>query len=281
MFWKFLLGFAVLTILASFSPSARPAQASQLIGRDGRNIILQADNKGFALVSYTVGTKRRNVLVRGAVNEGKFKVDYSGGWQSLKVSYWKSFRNACKPYDGPKLAWFVTACKAPDGSYWAIQSWQRGLPSFGKEANSIQGGQEIRISHWRGGLPTLEVNLDWSYKSFHHLYGRLVYQGRGVKGLGPNVYVDTYNSKYGSGWRRENGFVTHQPNGTFCYGFSPHGDFPSGEGERYRVTALGPGVTPDVLWEGASPGSYNRAVDLADLERQKQFLAGDNVCKPR
>ena len=29
------------------------------------------------------------------------------------------------------LAWFVTACQAADGSYWALQSWQRALPDYG------------------------------------------------------------------------------------------------------------------------------------------------------
>ena len=42
-----------------------------------------------------------------------------------------SFRNACRPYTGPTIPWLVVACTAPDGSYWALQSWQRALPDLG------------------------------------------------------------------------------------------------------------------------------------------------------
>lgn len=45
--------------------------------------------------------------------------------------------------------------------------------------------------------------------------------------------------------------------GDFCYGFYPHSGHPSGDGTRYRATAVGPGVTPDVAWEGEDVGSYN------------------------
>ena len=47
---------------------------------------------------------------------------------------WPTFRNACAPYDGPALVYLVAACKAPDGSYWALQRWQRGLPLLGFNA---------------------------------------------------------------------------------------------------------------------------------------------------
>ena len=31
-------------------------------------------------------------------------------------------------------------------------------------------------------------------------------------------------SAYGSGWRRENSFLSHHGTGAFCYGFYPHGN---------------------------------------------------------
>ena len=43
--------------------------------------------------------------------------------------------------------------------------------------------------------------------------------GAPTDGFGSLVYLDTYNSVYGQGWRRENSFVTHNPTGVFCYGF--------------------------------------------------------------
>ena len=33
------------------------------------------------------------------------------------------------------------------------------------------------------------------------------------------VYLDTFGSKHGPGWRRENSFVTHKGTGVFCYNF--------------------------------------------------------------
>jgi hypothetical protein len=59
---------------------------------------------------------------------------HSGGFESLKQTrYFQTIKSVCRPYDGPKLAWYVpgSGCKAPDGSYWALQSWQRMLPNLG------------------------------------------------------------------------------------------------------------------------------------------------------
>src|SRR5262249_20609894 len=54
--------------------------------------------------------------------------------------YWKNaFHGGCGRYDGPALAWEVVACKAPDGSYWAVQSWQRKLPNYGRPPNATTG----------------------------------------------------------------------------------------------------------------------------------------------
>jgi hypothetical protein len=41
---------------------------------------------------------------------------------------------------------------------------------------------------------------------------------------------------------------------------------------------IGPGVTPDVTWEGGSPGAFDAATDAV---RNRQIAAlGDNVCRP-
>ena len=90
--------------------------------------------------------------------------------------------------------------------------------------------------------------------------------------------MDTFGSAYGAGWKRENSFLTHRPNGTFCYGFYPHGNHPSGKGTKYRATVIGPGVTPDILWQGNAPGPYDRATDLtANAEQHAAFA--DSACK--
>jgi len=276
------------------------AEASEIIGRNATAVKLQVNTQGQALLSYTSAGKRSNVLVWGAVNaiqpttarpQVAFKVDYSGGYGTFKKPIWKTFANGCKAYDGPALQWLVAACKAPDGSYWAVQSWQRMLPNYGLPASAKQAVWELRLSHWTGDLPVLEVHHNWAYKKFHHIFGSFTYQGKPVHGFkstsvgvpldtfGRNLYVDTFNSAYGSGWKRENSFLMHKGNGKFCYGFYKHGARPVGMGERYRATIIGPGVTPDIYWEADALSEYDQAFDLERHAFQKEFYAGDSLCK--
>ncbi|MGE5691767.1 MAG: hypothetical protein ACM33B_14525 [Pseudomonadota bacterium] len=275
------------------------AEASQLIDRNASGVGLQVNRRGEALLTYRAGGRLRRVLAWGAVNahapsrsrpQRAFRLDYSGGWRKHGRRVWVGFRNACAAYDGPGLAWGVTACKAPDGSYWAVQAWQRMLPNYGVAPTPRQAAWELRLSHWAGPLPQLELTMNWAYRRYDHLFGRFTYAGAPVYGFratrggspldayGRNVYVDTYDSRYGGGWRRENSFLTHTGSGAFCYGFYPHGDRPSGMGTQYRATVIGPGVTPDVTWQGAAPGPYDRN---ADAQANALIRAlGTNQCKP-
>jgi hypothetical protein len=206
-------------------------------------------------------------------------------------NYWKtSFNGSCGHYDGPALAWMVTACKAPDGSYWALQSWQRALPNYGLTPTATQAVWELRLSHWTGALPVLTINTDWAWHQWDHLFGTFTYNGLPVYGyastlggepldtFGRNVYVDTFGSAYGSGWKRENSFLTHTSTGVFCYSVNPHGSHPSGKGTMYRATIIGPGVTPDVTWQGASSGVYDRVADATANE--VIAVLGDAQCRP-
>ena len=108
-------------------------------------------------------------------------------------------------------------------------------------------------------------------------------QGNPLDAYGRNVYVDTYNSRYGGGWHRENGFVAQRPTGVFCYGFYPHGSRPAGNGTHYRATVIGPGVTPDVMWQGPAPGPFDRARELQANAHQRALFAGvgPGGCRPR
>ena len=95
------------------------------------------------------------------------------------------------------------------------------------------------------------------------------------------MYVDTFNSAYGKGWKRENGFPTRKPDGVFCYGFYPHGRYPSGHGAAYRVTAVGPGVAPDMVWYSAAQGPFNASFDaLANLEQRQLASRSGEACQP-
>ena len=269
---------------------AAPAHGSELIGRNASNVQLQVDARGKATVTFQSEGARKTLVAWGAVdarppNRGRpqvaFQLQFGGSVGP----------NVCRPYSGPPLAWLVKACTAPDGTHWAVQSWQRMLPNYGVAPTPERAAWELRLSHWRGKLPVLEIWTDWSYRRFHHLWGRLTYEGGGVFGFrstrfgvpldtyGRNVFVDTFNSTYGSGWKRENSFLTHAPGGAFCYGFYPHGPHPSGTGRKYRATVIGPGVTPDVTWEGAAPGAYDATRDETANAEQRKLLGADARCK--
>jgi hypothetical protein len=291
------LAIATLVVLCS----AAPAHASQLIARNATDVHLEVNDNGKALLSYrSQGTVRR-VLAWGAINAAHsesgrrqftFRVDYSGGWGAFREPVWRTFANTCKPARVP-VAWVVTACRASDGSYWAVQSWQRTLPVYGVPAAPGRDAWELRLSHWSGPVPQLEVRFGWTYRRYHQIFGRFTYRGQPVYGFswkptgeplddyGRNIYLDTLDSAYGKGWYRENGFLTHRPTGGFCYGFYPHGDRPSGRGVRYRATVMGPGVTPDAYWEGAPPQSYDREYDLLADSHLLALLVGDPICRPR
>ena len=289
---------SLLAMLLVGAVAAPTAGASQLIDRNANGVKLEVNAKGEVLLSYTAAGKTRHVLGWGAVNaiepsrlrpQVALKLDYAGGWGKYRSDYWKTFKNACRPYDGPALTWFVVGCKAPDGSYWALQSWQKMLPNYGLAPNAKQSAWELHLSHWTGELPEFVVKLDWAYRKFDHLYGALTYKGTGVFGFrstpggmpldtfGRNVYLDTFNSTYGSGWKRENSFLTHTGTGAFCYGFFSHGARPVGRGERYRATVIGPGLTPDMFWESDAPGAYDREIDTVANDEIRSLA--DGLCK--
>jgi hypothetical protein len=292
-----LLAFAAALALIA----AADATASQLIDRNATGVRLAANSKGEALLTYQARGGLQRVRLWGAVNarppstsrpQVQFSKDYSGkGWQT--------FKNECRPYDGPDLAFLVAACKAPDGSYWAVQSWQRLLPNFGAAPRAAaQGARELHVSHWTGLPAKLEAWTDWVYAGrYQHLFGRLTYNGQPVYGFkstrqgsplddyGRNVYVDTFNSKYGKGWKRENSFLTHNPTGVFCYGFYPFTKSSPGTGAQYRLTVIGPGVTPDVSVTVTGLHNYDRnnPADVAYEQQQNTLLdsvaVNDKKCK--
>jgi hypothetical protein len=285
--------------IAAMAVLAGTANASQLIDRNATHVSLAIDAKGEAIVTYKDAGKLKHVLAWGAVNaiapsrshkQVAFKLDYSGGYAEYKkADYFKSFGGKCGRYDGPPLAWKVAACKAPDGSYWALQSWQRALPDYGVAPTAAQSAWELRLSHWTGDLPVLSIQTDWAWHKWDHLFGTFAYDDQPVYGFratssgnpldtfGRNVYVDTFDSTYGKGWERENSFLTHTGSGAFCYSFNPHGAHPSGKGTKYRATVEGPGVTPDVMWEGVAPGPYDKELDATANAAISEL--GDEQCR--
>ena len=276
----------VLLLLLTAALAAGPAFGSAIIGRNVSGAALSVDRQGHAHVSYRSGGLRRSLVASGAINARA--PSPSRPQVEFRIRYGMGGRGACLPYDGPPLAWLVKACKAPDGSYWALQSWQRLKPNFG----GSQGAWELHLSHWRGPLAQLVIYQNWAYRQYRHLFGRLTYGGRGVYGFkatgagspldsyGRNIYVDTFDSAYGRGWHRENSFLTHHRGktlGDFCYGFFPHSGHPRGTGTKYRATAEGPGVTPDVMWAGDDIGAYDDAVQQQQQALERSW--GDPKCR--
>ena len=279
------LVLGVLVLVAAVA--AGPAFSSAIIGRNVARPTLSIDRQGHAHVSYYLGGRRVTLAAWGAINA---RTPNRGVPQvTFQIRYSESGRRGmCLPYDGPPLAWLVKACKAPDGSYWALQSWQRLKPNYGGST----GAWELHLSHWRGPLAQLVIYQNWAYGNVRHLFGRLTYDGVGAYGFnstpqgnpldsyGRNIYLDTFDSRYGNGWHRENSFLSHKKGhtlGDFCYGFYPHSGHPSGDGTKYRATVEGPGVTPDVMWEQNDIGPYDATVQnqMRSLERSW----GDPKCR--
>jgi hypothetical protein len=163
------------------------------------------------------------------------------------------------------------------------------LPNYGVAPTAAQAAWELRLSHWTGELPVLTISTDWAWHQWDHLFGTFTYAGSPVFGFkatpggnpldsfGRNVYVDTFDSAYGPGWKRENSFLTHTGTGAFCYSVNPHGSHPAGKGTKYRATVEGPGVTPDVMWEGLAPGPYDKQAD--QIANGEIAQLGDTQCR--
>ena len=162
-----------------------------------------------------------------------------------------------------------------------------------------------------GAVAKLEAWSDWVYGGrWQELFGRVTLNGQPVygtratrkgaplDGYGRLVYLDTYNSRYGRGWRRENAFLTHHPTGIWCYGFYPFdpmkyphpAGFPRklrgpGTGRKYRITVEGPGVTPDVSLVVPGLHHYNpqNPSDVSYEEQQNAILdsirGSDKQCR--
>jgi len=315
-------GVAVIAVAFAGLAWTGSAAASQLIDRNATGVKLAGNTKREALLTYRARGRVKHILVWGAIDarhptsgkpQVRFKKDYAGGWGRYRTQYWRTFRNACRRYTGPALAYLVAACAAPDGSYWALQSWRTPLPDLGMIPwLPVHRARELHVSHWSGPLAKIEAWTDWVYSGrFHQVFGRLTYDGKPVYGFGTTrtgaptdgygrlIYLDTYNSRYGKGWRRENSFVAHNPTGVFCYGFFqfdptkgyPHPDgYPAtlrgpGNGAKYRLTVNGPGATPDVsiTIPGLHDFDRHNPADVAYEQQQNALLDSivsvDKLCR--
>ena len=268
------------------------AVASELIARNARNVKLEVSRNGSqALLSYRAQGRNWYVLAKGAINA---RPPRQGGKQvafTLRRSTTRPpFKGACRRVQ-PTLPVLVTACTA-GGSNWAVQMWKPRLRNFGVPTTGIRAQPEIHLSHWSGPVAKLSLLADWSFRGrFRHVYGQLTYRGVGVYGFGSsrfgvptdafgrNVYLDTLDSAYGPGWKRENSFLTRRPTGYFCYNLTSHRKGLTGQGAEYRAMVIGPGVTPDVATSVEDPGPYDPEQDAAANAHQLS-LGASGTCRP-
>jgi hypothetical protein len=278
---------------------------------------LKVDAHGRALVTYRVAGGVRHTLWWGAMNakfpdrahpksQYTFKRDYSGGSGSFGAGYWRRMINVCGPYTGPALPMVVKACTMPAGDHWVLQNWRRLMPNGGWPCcNGVpnQGKRELRISHFSGAAP--ELWLKWTYsKRFTYstgrhlemLYGRYSYRGHGMYGFsststgmptdsyGILIWVETYNSPWGKGWRRINSFLSHQnSDGAFCDQLwqNRFGRIRSpGTGQGYRAFAdvqtragIGDYMIPKLR------GTFDMSLATALTNEQRIVAQGDNMAK--
>ena len=211
---------------------------------------------------------------------GHFKIDYSGGWGSFGKPIWKTIKNTCAPVRRPGSSVARRGCKAPDGSLLGAAGLAADASEPRHDAVEARASASGSSTSPTGAASSRDRRLHStgftagvppSLRAFTYRATRSWLQdtprGAPLDSYGRNVYLDTFNSAYGDGWRRENSFLVHNPSGNFCYGFYMHDRYPgypaARDGRRAtgRSTAsrMGPGVTPVV-------GSEPRARGLRPLQ---------------
>jgi hypothetical protein len=246
----FIVPIAVAVGLASFVAVSSAGSSSRILDRNTRSETLRVSG-GQADVTWRGGAGTGRISLWGAVDardpadrngdrkpdhaQVKFRKDYSG--QSMRGG------GSCGRYTGPELPYVVAACTAADGTWWTLQRFER------LKANG--GGSSAPAELWPSHF-TAVAQFEGVQTRGQYVVGRYTFRGRAVHGFrstswgvpldayGRNVYLDLYNSALGPGWRRENSFLAQMRDGRFRHHLK------SGTAERYRLCAIGPGVTPIV-----------------------------------
>ena len=147
---------------------------------------------------------------------------------------WSS-RTAADPTTARLSSGSSYACKAPDGSYWALQRWQRRLPMRGFEPFlPEQAAFELHISHWTRRAPAArglaELDLRRSVAGAVrplHLPRRpglrlrhAVHDASATATRASSTSTRSTRCSAPAGSTRP-GKVAHSRNGAFCYSFVP------------------------------------------------------------
>ncbi len=315
---RFVLALAAVAPVVVALPAN--AHASTLVGSNDHSISLIVNSRAIARVTYTTAAGQVvHVLAWGAINartpsktvpQVRFSLNFAGGYGSpFGNGYWRIMKNYCRPYNGPALPNMIAGCLAPDGTYWALQTWMRLAQDGGYRNNAPV---ELQLSHWSGALPKLTLYQNWEHNtSIDRVFGELSYGGSGVYGFsntptgnptdsyGRNIYIDVHDVEWratgwdiGNGWYRFNSGLAHHPapgallsngqpapGGGFCLGmWAMYGRTLPADGDAYRATALGPGVTPIVRAQVTAVSTYSAAKQQQLIALERTFTPSSDSC---
>ena len=203
---------AALAVAASLGATAS-AGGSIFIVNDVRPA-LRIDARGTAEVSWNGQT----VIV-----PAKGQLTHGGSLPGADVS---------KSATVPGLSLALVARRTPDGTFWALQSWQV----------EPGGPTEVHLARWKGAPTRLALSSDRV-----RVTGSATFQGKPVSGTTftlegkhPRIYVflDCFAcpAAHGAKWTRMLG-VAPKPDGTFAVLIRPEW-----LAKRYRATVAGPNV---------------------------------------
>ena len=291
------------------------AAASVAFGdRNVHDPTLAVSARGIAVVTYTTQDgQERHVLAWGAVNayphqteppvtQTHFSLDYSGGWKSHgRATFWQTLHNVCKPYTGPALPFFVTGCDAPDGSYWALQSWQRNLPVGGfapwTAAQTAGRAPPCPLERAAAGardLPALDLRRNAAgllraadlpgparlrvadglggrqrHLGAEHLHRRPSTPISGAAGSttprSARIRAAAASASRSSPRRRRR--ATRAPSRRA-----------TGSGRAIAISAIGPGVTPIVQWQAARLTTHDPQQEQSATQAFDRILGADAHC---
>jgi hypothetical protein len=206
---------------AAVSLGTGSAHGSIKVADNARDATLRVDAAGDTEVDWTSSDGGRLSLV----------VDRSG---SIRYGSRLSGADVSHPTPAGDLPWAVAVRQTPDGSFYALQSWQR----------LDNGPIELRFSRWRGDATLLTLHsvcCKWggeNVKGNASFHGRPIFgfkatrQGSPLDPYGRNVYLDTYR---GGRWQRMMGILAKRPAGSFSLWIRP-----VWSGTAYRGTISGP-----------------------------------------
>ena len=148
---------------------------------------------------------------------------------------------------------------------------------------------ELRLSHWSGDVAQMSAQPNWAYRRYHHL-GSLTYLGKPVHGFArraparrstPSAETSTWTPSTRAtgkaGGARTASSCTSRP------GSSATASTATAAGRLEPDSATGdrdrPGRDPGRS-TGRRPGAYDKEFDLQQHAVQKEFFAGDPLCRP-